>query len=46
MLSAESNALLEEKIVRIHRDSRETYGAPRLHFGLRMNRARDAPEGK
>jgi putative transposase len=30
-----ANALLLEKIVRIHRDSRETYGAPRIHFELR-----------
>ncbi len=29
-------ALLMEKITRIHRDSRETYGAPRIHFELRM----------
>ncbi len=27
---------LLEKITRIHRDSRETYGAPRIHFELRM----------
>src|SRR3954454_15134782 len=25
-----------KKIVRIHKDSRETYGAPRIHFELRM----------
>jgi putative transposase len=33
-----ADALLLEKIVRIHtdRDSRETYGAPRIHFELRM----------
>ena len=30
-----SDAALSEKIVRIHRDSRETYGAPRIHFELR-----------
>jgi putative transposase len=30
-----ADALLSEKIVRIHRDSRETYGAPRVHFELR-----------
>ena len=28
-------ALLSEKIARIHRDSHETYGAPRIHFELR-----------
>ncbi len=33
---AQDDALLSEKIVRIHRDSRETYGAPRIHFELRM----------
>jgi putative transposase len=32
---AQSDALLTEKISRIHRDSRETYGAPRIHFELR-----------
>jgi putative transposase len=32
---AQADALLAEKIVRIHRDSRETYGAPRIHFELR-----------
>ena len=32
---ARADALLSEKIVRIHRDSRETYGAPRIHFELR-----------
>jgi putative transposase len=31
-----ADALLSEKIVRIHRDSRETYGAPRVHFELRI----------
>jgi putative transposase len=30
-----SDAALSEKIVRIHRNSRETYGAPRIHFELR-----------
>ena len=30
---AQADALLTEKIVRIHRDSRETYGAPRMHSG-------------
>ena len=30
-----ADALLTQKIVRIHRDSRETYGAPRIHFELR-----------
>ncbi len=33
---AQDDAVLSEKIVRIHRDSRETYGAPRIHFELRM----------
>jgi len=33
---AQTDALLMEKIARIHRDSRETYGAPRIHFELRM----------
>ena len=33
---AQTDALLMKKIVRIHRDSRETYGAPRIHFELRM----------
>src|SRR5687768_8366552 len=32
---SQEDALLTEKIVRIHRDSRETYGAPRIHFELR-----------
>ena len=32
---AQADALLTEKIVRIHTDSRETYGAPRIHFELR-----------
>jgi putative transposase len=32
---ARADALLSEKIVRIHRDSRQTYGAPRIHFELR-----------
>jgi len=30
-----ADALLSEKIARIHTDSRETYGAPRIHFELR-----------
>lgn len=30
-----ADALLQQKICRIHRDSRETYGAPRIHFELR-----------
>ena len=30
-----ADALLSEQISRIHRDSRETYGAPRVHFELR-----------
>ena len=32
---AKADAHLSEKIVRIHTDSRETYGAPRVHFELR-----------
>ena len=32
---AQADALLSEKIARIHTDSRETYGAPRIHFELR-----------
>ena len=32
---AQADARLSEKIARIHRDSRETYGAPRIHFELR-----------
>ena len=31
---AQADALLSEKIARIHRDSRETYSAPRIHFEL------------
>ncbi len=31
----QADALLSEKIARIHTDSRETYGAPRIHFELR-----------
>jgi putative transposase len=31
----QAGALLSEKIARIHRDSHETYGAPRIHFELR-----------
>jgi putative transposase len=31
----QADALLSEKIALIHRDSRETYGAPRIHFELR-----------
>ena len=30
-----ADALLSEEIIRIHTDSRETYGAPRIHFELR-----------
>ena len=30
-----ADALLTQKIISIHRDSRETYGAPRIHFELR-----------
>jgi putative transposase len=30
-----ADALLSEKIARIHTDSHETYGAPRIHFELR-----------
>lgn len=33
---ARADALLLEKIICIHRDSRETYGAPRIHFELRV----------
>lgn len=33
---AQADTLLSEKIARIHRDSRETYGAPRIHFELRI----------
>jgi putative transposase len=32
---AKSDAALSKKIVRIHTDGRETYGAPRIHFELR-----------
>jgi putative transposase len=32
---ARADALLSEEIVRIHADSRQTYGAPRIHFELR-----------
>ncbi len=32
---AKVDALLSEKIARIHRDSRGIYGAPRIHFELR-----------
>jgi putative transposase len=32
---ARADAVLSEKIARIHRESRETYGAPRIHFELR-----------
>ena len=32
---ARADAVLSEKIARIHTDSRETYGAPRIHFELR-----------
>ena len=32
---ARADTMLSEKIVRIHTDSRETYGAPRIHFELR-----------
>jgi len=33
---ARADAMLLEKIVCIHTDSRETYGAPRIHFELRV----------
>jgi len=33
---AQADARLSEKIARIHRDSRQTYGAPRIHFELRV----------
>ncbi len=39
---ARAEALLLERIVRIHRDSRETYGAPRIHFEPRTLRVRCA----
>jgi transposase-like protein len=32
---AQAHDLRLEKITRIHKDSRETYGAPRIHFELR-----------
>ena len=32
---ARADTLLSEEIVRIHTESRETYGAPRIHFELR-----------
>jgi putative transposase len=32
---ARADAALAKKIARIHTDSRETYGAPRIHFELR-----------
>src|SRR5829696_2461675 len=32
---AQADALLSEKIARIHRDSHESYGAPRIHIELR-----------
>jgi putative transposase len=32
---AQADALLSEKIARIHTESRETYGAPRIHFELK-----------
>jgi len=32
---ARADTLLSEKIVRIHTDSRQTYGAPRIHFELK-----------
>jgi putative transposase len=32
---AQADAILSEKIVRVHTDSHETYGAPRIHFELR-----------
>ena len=32
---AQADAVLSEKIPRIHTDSRQTYGAPRVHFELR-----------
>jgi putative transposase len=43
----QADALLSEEISRIHRDSRETYGAPRIHFelstlGVRCGRKRVA----
>ena len=41
---AQADALLTEQIARIHRDSRETYGAPRIHFRLRTLGVRCARE--
>jgi putative transposase len=35
---ARADAVLSEKIACIHRESRETYGAPRVHFELRTTR--------
>ena len=32
---AKADAVLTERIERIHQDSRETYGAPRIHAELR-----------
>jgi putative transposase len=32
---AQADVVLSEKIYRIHRDRRKTYGAPRIHFELR-----------
>jgi putative transposase len=32
---ARADAILLEKIARIHTDTRQTYGAPRIHFELR-----------
>ena len=33
---ARADTILLEKIARIHTDSRQTYGAPRIHFELRV----------
>ena len=40
--SSRADCLLLEKITRIHRDSRETYGAPRIHFELGVLGVRSA----
>ncbi len=42
---ARADILLSERIVRIHTDSRQTYGAPRIHFELRTLGVRCARRG-
>jgi putative transposase len=39
---SKADAVLTERIERIHRDSRETYGAPRIHAELRVSGIRCA----